>query len=756
MLYSKENYNLTFNQSNMKYWVYLILSFFSLSMFAEEVSLPKAQQWAMSFFNSQLGTRSSSVNLSMIWDGEDSQTRSGSHPAFYVFNREDQPGFVIVSADDLVHPLIGYSFVNAFHLENLPSNIRAWLMDRKGEIKYIRQHAPKSSRISKNYWNVTSNSVGNVIKSITTAKWNQGAPFNDKCPIDEYTGRRSVTGCTATAFAIALRARQWPDAGIGVVGSYTYEDKQGKEVVTKEHPLGHKYEWDKMPMELSYHSSEEEKSAVATLMLDCGRMCESAYSSHETGGYVGVVAQSMRKHLKYSQNLDYEIRQFYTTTTWNAMLQNELNENGPVIYAGQSQGGGHAFILDGYTDTDYYSVNWGWGGVCNGYYTLSLLNPDEQGIGGSHSDDGYNFMQAGILSVKKATPDEVLSKYPLYHVVSTIYGKYYYGLVPATNKIVKGEPFVVDQVCIANLSEREKSKIEAVLAVFDKSGKYKLNASELLPAQEMENYGMNIFSDVTCLIPDMNEGDYLAVAYRPMGCEVWKEMKGGHNTQYRIPLLTDNFATSKDILVLTSGEQYDDVYWGMKASRKVIKQNEEFQVKTGYICNTGTEIFKGKISVGHYNKDGLLKDHITSSQVSLTPPLKTGYYKETTLNSCVVTNDIEEGDYIALCYTSESDNTWKRIPPTTGVIGRIALQPTAKDPELEKVTSFQFSKKDQLITLSTLKDATFELMKEDNAMVNSGKADNGKIQISTADLSKGQYKLKLSFGDQVKVIGIKL
>lgn len=741
----------------MKYWIYLILSFFSLPLFAEEISLIEAQKWAQSFFNNQLGSRGASVELSMVWDGEDAHSRGDVHPSFYVFNREDQRGFVVVSADDLVQPLIGYSFSNSFQMENLPTNIRTWLLGKKHEINYIRKNRTAPTSLAATSWMMSAPSVGNVVISIPTAQWNQGAPYNDKCPVDEYTGRRSVTGCTATAFAIALKARQWPDSGIGVVDSYTYKDSQGKEIVTKEHPLGHKYEWEKMPMELSYHSSDEEKEAVSSLMLDCGRMCQSAYSSSETGGYVHVVAKSMRDHLKYSTDVEFESREYYSTTTWNAMLQKELNENGPVIYAGQSKGGGHAFILDGYTDTDYYSVNWGWGGVCNGYYVLSLLNPDEQGIGGSDTNDGFNFMQDAILSVKKASPDEVFSKYPNYNLTSVDYKKYYYGLVPATNKIKKGEPFLIDGISILNISGRGMSDVDAVVSVFDKDGKHKENVSDLISMKNLEEFYLLLSSSVKCLITkEIDKGDYLAVGYRPKGCDEWKEMKGGFNTQSRIPLLTDNFATSQDVLIITSGEQYDDVYRGMKASRKIIKQNEEFFVKTGNVCNTANESFKGQISVGHYSKVGVLKEIITTSQVSFSSPLKTGHYTETTINSCVVKTEINEGDYVALCCKSESDNTWKRIPSITGVIGRIAMQPAGSDPVLEHVTAFHFSKKNQLITLSTLKGVSFELMEEDNAMVTSGKADNGKIQIHTADLTKGQYKLKLSFGDQVKVIGVKL
>ena len=81
------------------------------------------------------------------------------------------------------------------------------------------------------------------------------------------------------------------------------------------------------------------------------------------------------------------------------MMRQELADNGPVIYSGNDGSVGHAFVLDGYTDQGYYSLNWGWGSYCDGYYTLDALNPSGQGIGGS--EGGYNLGQTAILNVKK-------------------------------------------------------------------------------------------------------------------------------------------------------------------------------------------------------------------------------------------------------------------------------------------------------------------------------------------------------------------
>lgn len=56
-------------------------------------------------------------------------------------------------------------------------------------------------------------------------------------------------------------------------------------------------------------------------------------------------------------------------------LRGEIDANRPVLYAAfDSIGGGHAFVIDGYKD-DSFSVNWGWGGLCNGFYHIGALNP---------------------------------------------------------------------------------------------------------------------------------------------------------------------------------------------------------------------------------------------------------------------------------------------------------------------------------------------------------------------------------------------
>ena len=743
----------------MKYWLLLLCNFFSLFIFAEEVPLSEARNWAQIFFQNQIGTRAGNVQLDMVWDGEDIHSRGNEQPTFYVFNRTDSKGFVIVSGEDLVNPLIGYSFTNEFKIEDLPENIRHWLKGKRYEINQIRNKAELAPLGMKAAWSTSAHDVGKVIKQYKTAKWNQGEPFNILCPIDEYTGRRSVTGCTATAFAIILRAHEWPNAGIGTVDGYEYTDKHGKKFTIGAHKLGQKYNWDKMPLDLDNFSGNEEKNQVAQLMVDCGYMVKSMYSSGETGGYVFEAAKSLSKHLQYSPNLDYEERNYYASDDWHRMLHKELNENGPIFYSGSSKAGGHAFVLDGYTSKEYFSVNWGWGGHCDGYYILSLLNPEDQGIGGDPNGDGFNFGQAAVLGLKKAQKDEVRTKYPNFFAFNYILGnageeKLFLGLVSTTDNFSTGSVVGIDHFCFINQSNNNVD-LEWNIGQFNSEGELKgvtyTNALEVnnFPAGNLigyQSFSVNIPAKIA-------KGDYLAGTYRPKGATEWKEMKGGKNVQSRISLDGGDVVTNTDVLVLGKDDSYE-VEDGIQTNAKEIKLNKSFLVSSGVIINVPRNSFKGKISVGVFNKDNQFKYLASEDIQNVNTPIAMGRSFSTQIN-CLLQKTISEGDYLAICYLEEG-KTWRRIKPLTDVTGKIILQ-AQKEEQLDKATSFAFDKTERKVKINTLEGVNYQLLKTDKSEISKGKATKeGHIEINVENLEIGNYELILTIGKQSKSLFIVL
>ena len=266
----------------MKRVILLLILFASaMTVWPSPVSSGKAKQWALDFFKNKSQTRGELVSLDMVWDGEDNASRANNAPSFYVFNRTDRKGFVVVAGDDVVNPLIGYSFENSFNYTNLPENIRLWFEDVKREMKAIR-NSP-SLRKAANEWQTEASTGTDVIKH-ETALWDQGDPYNLYCPKDLFTGNTSLTGCTATAMAIVMRGYKWPAMGTGNIPGYSYSIKDQNEVTkTQTMParsVAHAYDWDNMPLKVDGSTTQSQKEAIANLMLDCGQMAISKYQEH--------------------------------------------------------------------------------------------------------------------------------------------------------------------------------------------------------------------------------------------------------------------------------------------------------------------------------------------------------------------------------------------------------------------------------------------------------------------------------------------
>ena len=150
--------------------------------YAEEVDLGRATQVAESFFGSGKTTKGASSDIVLKWTGNTVQTKAGSTPAFYVFENI-AGGFVVVSGDDCVQPVLGYSHVGKFSYENMPSNVEAWFSGLEDGIRYMRESGAVSDAMISEKWNELSsgsyemkNEMSPVL--LETAEWNQTEPFN--------------------------------------------------------------------------------------------------------------------------------------------------------------------------------------------------------------------------------------------------------------------------------------------------------------------------------------------------------------------------------------------------------------------------------------------------------------------------------------------------------------------------------------------------------------------------------------------------
>lgn len=301
-------------------------------------------------------------------------------PAVYVFNNSQ--GFIVLSADDSTPALLGYSDNGSFDAENINPEFQYWLDQYAKQIGYARAHGLRAA--------ASGGEDYAPIAPLTTTTWNQDAPYNDDCPTID--GGKSVTGCVATACAQVMKWHNYPPKGTGTA-EYTYEG----DTLSFDYGATTFY-WDDMLNSYSSSATAAQKAAVASLMYACGVGVKMQYSPSDSGSMANDVPAMLVNHFGYDRGVRYIPREYYGIDEWNKIVYDNIKTYGPTQYSGQSATGGHSFVVDGYQGGGYFHLNWGWGGMSDGYFLLTALDPESQGIGGSSS--GYNYEQSIIACVK--------------------------------------------------------------------------------------------------------------------------------------------------------------------------------------------------------------------------------------------------------------------------------------------------------------------------------------------------------------------
>jgi hypothetical protein len=330
-------------------------------------------------------------------------------PYFYVFNSAAS-GYVIVSADDNVYPVLGYSDESNFNPENMSPSVQKWLEEYKSQIRYIIDHniaaTPEITSAWDNYLNGTSTAgpqdLTNAVTPMLAVKWNQAPFVNDQCPFDASYNKRTVTGCVATAMAQIMKFWGHPAKGSGF-HSYNHS-KFG----TMSANFGTTtYNWSSMP---NYVNSAN--ATVASMMYQLAVSVNMNFGVAEVGGSGAFVISSHSPHRNtaeyafktyfgYRPTIQGIARENYTEANWITLLKNEISNGRPVLYAGFGNGGGHAFVFDGFDNNNFFHVNWGWGGSYDGYFRVSALNPIGVGTGGGSG--GFNSGHQAIIGIQPQT-----------------------------------------------------------------------------------------------------------------------------------------------------------------------------------------------------------------------------------------------------------------------------------------------------------------------------------------------------------------
>ena len=472
--------------------------------------------------------------------------RSTGVPLFYVFNVSNDNGFVIISGDDNISPVLAYAEQGAFRVEGMPGNLRGWLQSYQEQIVWAIENGYSATGEIVGEW--ASLSEGNVPKTavkkeLTTAKWNQDDPFNLLCPL--YTGKRTVTGCVATSMGILMKYHQWPAKG---TGSNSYTTSTHKLPVSV--GFNTTYNWNNMPNKYNASTwTQAEKTEVATLLYHAGASVNMNYGLEESAAYTFEAVDAFVDNFGYDKGMYLAFSELYTTAEWHALLQGELNANRPVFYSGiTSKNEGHQFIFDGYNDNNYYRVNWGWGGGGDGYYRLTALDPQASGST-SQNNVGFRLGQDALIGLQKAQSGSTFN-HEIYFIDQREWGLPQFhrnvGLSMEVAEIQRNQPFKLHFSYLLDYGIRDFKGCWGFFVV-DKNGNRKASVAtfddELNGNRAMATPTEGITLVVTS---EVAEGDKLQLFYAS-DLVTWKPVRGRPGVTLALPIKSSSSANEPQV-----------------------------------------------------------------------------------------------------------------------------------------------------------------------------------------------------------------
>lgn len=346
--------------------------FCSLNSFAQSADAQSAMERATRFWK----MTSSEMTETTI------EPMQGSFSAVAWLVKSDQNGFMIISADSSLRPILAYGddlsglSVEQYQIWNSllvadfegrllavangfsPSEKQLWMMH---EDKAFQQWPPEGST-----------STGGWLKT----NWTQTSPYNKLCPMDLNAGSRSVVGCPATAMAQifnyfnTINNTRFDDSddyyhNYGSGNKYWIDD----DFVSRDFPSFPRLNQWFDTIEHCYSSGTSlTDSMKAALSFAAGIAAQQVYTASVSGTFGIDQAQMAVQRFGFDQSEllvppDFSIQQRVSDNMKNALpdLLGLVNEGWTV---------GHNVVVDGYNTNDFFHFNFGWGGSSNGWYTL--------------------------------------------------------------------------------------------------------------------------------------------------------------------------------------------------------------------------------------------------------------------------------------------------------------------------------------------------------------------------------------------------
>lgn len=351
------------------------------TMFGASVEVHNVKRAAQNFFAKQKNSEYNQNNLPRVNILHVEASQKGDSPYYYIIDNEDDLGWIILSGDDRINPLIAYSLEEKFDLEQNSTFVQ-WMKDIKQEIDFVlfsnnlneAENREMAQKASKEWEKLLSGAIAeeepvdnngkdytngtNLLNGIT---WNQtGAwsPISSTIP----------AGCVSTAMGQIIKYWGGKSASIATLrgkGYFNYYDYA--------HSIKRGVTYYSYTYYVSEMSGTTPSDMIRNFLYGIGVSVQTIYKSSGSGASGWLVPYALHSHFGFN-NPTYYNRENYSDTEWISKIRNEIQAERPVYYDGSStSGGGHAFVISGYNSSNNnFYVNWGWGGSQNGWYTLAL------------------------------------------------------------------------------------------------------------------------------------------------------------------------------------------------------------------------------------------------------------------------------------------------------------------------------------------------------------------------------------------------
>ncbi|HKK63325.1 MAG TPA: thiol protease/hemagglutinin PrtT, partial [Bacteroidales bacterium] len=299
--------------------------------------------------------------------------KSDTFPLYYIFNINDNDGWIIIAADNAVTPVLGYSLSGNYDSNRQePPAFVAWMKHYERQISYVQQNSGQFTNSPNEEWKEYL--AGNFLKSTVATKsvnpllesnWDQGCDYNEYCP-DDIDGPcdHALAGCVAVPMAQVMHYWEYPESCEEIPGYTPPNYFLGIDNIPPT-----TYNWEDMPSISS--------NAVAKLIYHCGVALQMNYGPQSSSAYFEDIAPALKTYFKYTSNIQTLSRADYDDSDWANLIKDELDNGRPVLYSGHNSDYsiGHVFTCDGYSESKFH-INWGWGGSKNGYFSINNLVPD--------------------------------------------------------------------------------------------------------------------------------------------------------------------------------------------------------------------------------------------------------------------------------------------------------------------------------------------------------------------------------------------